>query len=372
MGYRPFWRGGGLLTVAVLLLWLMPDVAQACTAQYAPPTDAPDLGDKGCSGATAAAGAAVTWGAAVLGAVAAAALGGRTEVGRIDELLDALPYLGPAAVDALPAAGRRSTSRYPRATVANASAHADPASGTTARAHGASPASEPARPAGLPSQGFQGAVASSTVPPGVELSGLPGSAGQVTWWAATLTDAGRDRIAHRLQHYWPRAQRVEGLAVEVAVEVLWSRGHDVVYVGRPGRIRLAPTSVSKGPDIVSVGPDGRTVIVDAKGSLESLTLDDRKLRSEVRLVGRQQLSRQWLTANAASRYLKGLSRSGDVGVAAAVARLADIVDGGAPYDAVIVGASPNTSIGELRLTIGAILKNSGGVVDVITTNATMS
>lgn len=152
------------------------------------------------------------------------------------------------------------------------------------------------------------------------------------------------------------------------MEILRQRGYDILYVRRPGAIHL-PDGTSKtlpdGPDIVAVR-NGRTVVVEAKGSANTVTLSSCRMRSTVG-GGTTENSRDWLATNS-DRYLNDLFASETAGHRDAARLLEDIAKNDGAYDAVFIGAGGAVQrfgrIDEAALEV----TNDAGSVDFITTD----
>ena len=187
--------------------------------------------------------------------------------------------------------------------------------------------------------------------------------------SVTLSPAGSAAISARVTRHWgatlTAAQKAEAVAVETAVELLMSRGNRILYVGRPGPVPGAATHLSQGPDIVAVTPAGRTVIVGAKGAVNKLSINNTRLKSTVAGRIERQPTRRWLASNAGPRYRDVMTSSTDLGVREAASRLNDITANSGAYDAVIVGASPKTSLGKLDDTREELHTDPGVVTEVV-------
>ena len=187
---------------------------------------------------------------------------------------------------------------------------------------------------------------------------------------AALSTQGRANVQARIAKHWPgplsATQRAEAVAVESAVEILNSRNYRVLYVGRPGPVPGTTTHVSKGPDIVAFNPTtNRTVVVEAKGAVGDLSINNTRLKSQVVGQRRFQPSRDWLQADANNRYLDTL-RTGNSDVSEAAARLQRIIDGVDDYDAVVVAASPKASLGKVDDLIEELHGDPGVSAELIT------
>lgn len=190
---------------------------------------------------------------------------------------------------------------------------------------------------------------------------MPG--GRTLLRRVTLSAQGRANVQARIAQHWPGTlsaiQRAEAVAVESAVEILNSRNYRVLYVGRPGAVpgSVPLRHVSQGPDIVAVTPAGRTVVVEAKGAVGDLSINNTRLRSTVAGQPMRQPSSEWLRLNAGPRYMSILNSSTDPDVVLAADRLQDIIDRVSDYDAVVVAASPRASLGKVDDTLGALHAN---------------
>lgn len=158
-----------------------------------------------------------------------------------------------------------------------------------------------------------------------------------------LSSTQRTAISSRVANQWPNAvqgtYRSQAYGVETAVEILKRRGYDILYVGRPNAIELADGSrktLTSGPDIVAVR-NGRTVVVEAKASINTVSLSSRRVSSQ---VGGQRLyenSREWLETNP-DRYLNALRDSQVPEHTEAYNRLRTVARSDGSYDAVFIGA----------------------------------
>ena len=122
------------------------------------------------------------------------------------------------------------------------------------------------------------------------------------------------------------------------MEVLESRGYQILYVGRPGAIVLEGgrrKTLTAGPDIVAVR-NGRTVVVEAKGSKNTISLSSRRMRSTVG-PGALGNSRRWLATNP-DRYLDDLFASDVPSHQQAASLLEHVARNNGEYDAVFIGA----------------------------------
>jgi hypothetical protein len=189
---------------------------------------------------------------------------------------------------------------------------------------------------------------------------------------ASMSSAGKAAVASRISTHWPgvlsAAQKAEAVAVESAVEVLAARGYRMLYVGRPGPVPGTTTHVSKGPDIVAVTPAGRTVVVEAKGAVGDLSINNSRLTSKIGGLRFLQPNRNWLITDARSRYLDVFLRSTDSDIQQATARLQRIIDRTDGYDAVIVAAAPRTSLGKVDDTLSQLHGDRGLTAEIITMN----
>ncbi len=200
------------------------------------------------------------------------------------------------------------------------------------------------------------------------LSAIMGS-GRTLLRSAALSSVGEAAVRSRITQHWGTAlsatQKAEAVAVESAVEILTARGYRLLYVGRPGPVPGTTKHVSQGPDIVAVTPAGRTVVVEAKGAVNQLSINNTRLRSKVDGAPRRQPSRDWLTANAPARYLTTMSSSSTPEVLEAAGRLRAIIGSGADFDAVVVAASPRTSLGKLDDTLEELHADPGVTAEVL-------
>ena len=144
---------------------------------------------------------------------------------------------------------------------------------------------------------------------------------------------------------WKGYQRAEAVGVESALAELKRRGHyEILLDGRPynGRPR-------SGPDIVAIDKiTGRTVIIEAKGSLKNgswlrgdrLNGTRKTDRSGNVTSGGYQTSAGWL-GDDSKRYIDALRTSRRASDRRAAARLDEIIEGGG-YDAMVVNTSTRT------------------------------
>lgn len=194
---------------------------------------------------------------------------------------------------------------------------------------------------------------------------------------ASLSSTGKANVASRISTHWPgvlsAAQKAEAVAVESAVEILTTRGYKMLFVGRPGPVpgSVPLRHVSQGPDIVAVTPAGRTVVVEAKGAVGDLTINNSRLTSKMDGFGFRQPTRNWLEHDAGRRYLNVLASSTDPDVSKAADRLrrinADIDD----FDAVVVAAAGRTSLGKIDDTLSQLHGDRTVTGEVITMNVTI-
>lgn len=171
----------------------------------------------------------------------------------------------------------------------------------------------------------------------------------------------------------------EAMSTEAAVEYLTRSGYDILYVGRNAAVQVADDAeraINKGPDIIAIAPNGRTAIIEVKGSSQAsgLSVSNSTITSEVQRVKRVQTSYEWIATNADGRYLSLMERGADFDpkLAEAVRRVNQIIDGAetVPYDSVIVAASTNTRVGNVADSLVdadgiSTLGNAGGSTSVI-------
>lgn len=187
-----------------------------------------------------------------------------------------------------------------------------------------------------------------------------------------LSSTQRTNIANRVSSLWPNAiadgLRSHAYGVETAAEILTQRGYDILYVGRPGAIVLKDgtrKTLTAGPDLVAVR-NGRTVVVEAKGSVNGVTLASRRMRSTV--AGKSyENSLEWLQTDP-QRYLDSLFSS-EIENHKEAARLLNQVassPGAGTYDAVFVGTgSTGQRFGRIDEMAEGV-SGDAGTVDLIT------
>ena len=186
--------------------------------------------------------------------------------------------------------------------------------------------------------------------------------------SASLSATGRAAVQRRIDTLWgttlSATLRAEAVAVESAVEVLLARGHTVLYVGRPGAVPGTATHVSQGPDIIARTAAGRPVVVEAKGAVHRLSLNNSRLSSTVGGQRLRQPTRDWIDNNAETRYLDVLHSSTDANVQQAADLIGDIRNN-AGYDAIVVAASPSTRVGKIDDTLDELHQDPSVVAEVL-------
>jgi hypothetical protein len=170
-------------------------------------------------------------------------------------------------------------------------------------------------------------------------------------------------IDANVKKYWPRNRAGgEAQGVEAALAELQRNPNiDILFDGRP-----RPGRPSNGPDIVAVDRStGRTIVVEAKGTVGSRPLGGRSLSSTAGGRKATQTSPDWLSRNS-ERYLTPLERSTDPKDRAAAAALRRITENKDPYDVLIVNSRPagRGGYGSGVDDAAEAIKNGGQVKDL--------
>jgi hypothetical protein len=143
---------------------------------------------------------------------------------------------------------------------------------------------------------------------------------------------------------WKEHQLAEAVGVESALAELQRRKHyEILLDGRP-----RGDGLRVGPDIVAIDKiTGRTVIIEAKGSLKNGSWlagarlkGTRRVDANGTVTGGYQTSPGWLRDDS-DRYLRALRSSGNRDDTRAARLLEDITFGGG-YDAMVVNTSTRT------------------------------
>lgn len=189
-----------------------------------------------------------------------------------------------------------------------------------------------------------------------------------------LSASQRQNIVSRVNQSWGsnlvKGPRSAAYGVETAVEILGQRGYQVLYVGRPGAIQLTDgttKTLTSGPDIVAVR-NGRTIVVEAKGSINTTTLSSQVLNSTVAGQPLVQNSGRWLRTNP-QRYLDMLEKSTVSGHAEAARRLQAVAHNGGSYDAVFIGTGASAQrMGKLDDAAETVSRDAGTTTFITTIN----
>ena len=162
--------------------------------------------------------------------------------------------------------------------------------------------------------------------------------------------------------HWPPARRAEAYGVESALtELRRNPNIEILYDGRP-----RPGMPVNGPDIVAIDrATGRTIVIEAKGTLGSRPLGGRSLRSTAGGRSVTQTSPTWLRNNP-NRYLNALRNSPNPNDRRAADALEGIIRRNDPYDVKIVNSRPSGQGGYGSGVDGAVddIRNGGQVQDV--------
>ncbi len=180
-----------------------------------------------------------------------------------------------------------------------------------------------------------------------------------------LTPEQAVKVEQRVNSLWkPGSNAAEAYAVESAVELL-SNEYVILYVGRSKPLELADGTfkhLNKGPDIVAYNKaTQRTTVVEVKGSQNTLSVSDSRLKSKVQGKNRTQPSVEWLATNP-DRYLGTMDNASEVEIQNAADRLSDLIEqynmnptAKANYEAIVIGySSQRANLGKLDATIEAL------------------
>ncbi|MDP9440803.1 MAG: hypothetical protein M3P34_01190 [Actinomycetota bacterium] len=116
-----------------------------------------------------------------------------------------------------------------------------------------------------------------------------------------------------------------------------------------------------------MSPSDRTVVVEAKGSLGKLSINNSKLAGHLKGFPYRQPTRLWLREDADTCYLDVLKVSTDSDIARAVTRIDAVITGG-DYDAVVVAAGSATKFGKVDDAVADFHKEAGSTWEMIAVN----
>ncbi|MCG8351999.1 MAG: hypothetical protein MI924_29890, partial [Chloroflexales bacterium] len=145
----------------------------------------------------------------------------------------------------------------------------------------------------------------------------------------------------------------EAFAVEAAYAYFIDQGFTVLYTQRNTGVEqlnnVPPVGVSKGPDMLAtkvINGQEQFFVIEVKGGVNETMINRKRLRSRVGRVRLPQLTRDWISINAETRYLNALANAKDPAIRRA-AQLIENVRLGGNYNAIIVGAGPDPKWGKV-------------------------